>query len=258
MQKDSTKKRPQSSTSFAKTRKGHKSKGEKKMSANLKSSTLGTSSKTKTRALALVDSKGKKKQSKSDPLTLYKRDAKQIISMLYEQDTPDFILDVLQGWLTELENTTQVFWNHRQILEVALPLMLQAADEMGIDYLDKDSNFNFNVAQTVAAELRDSRDYKLSCNEEPTELDIVRREIEADAEALARILNSSRVPDAIKTPLEEAYLIFADDFNIAPATVRAQYARAALENYMSRESNERATTGTEPRKTSDGDERSTQ
>lgn len=134
MQKHSTKKRPQSSkqTPSANASKGHHSKGRKQMSANLKTNTLGNSSQKKTTALALVDTPSKKKPRQPDPLKLYRKDAKQIISLIYEQDTPDFILDVLQGWLTELENETQVFWNHRAILEVALPLMLQAADQMGM------------------------------------------------------------------------------------------------------------------------------
>jgi hypothetical protein len=165
-----------------------------------------------------------KKTRQPDPLKAYKADAKQIISLIYEQDTPKFILDILQEWLTGLENETQVFWNHRPILEIALPLMLREADESGIDYLGSDSRFNVAILQTVAAEQRDRRELR----EETTEEEILYREIQRDAEAIARIIKSPRVPEEIKVDLSNRFFEEAGSFSLAPEVIREQWTLAAL------------------------------
>lgn len=82
-----------------------------------------------------------KTSTKTDPLKPYKQDAQKIIALLFDDDgTPGFVTDLLEEWLTELEGRTQVFWNRREIAAVALPLMFQAADEMGIDYMSQSAS----------------------------------------------------------------------------------------------------------------------
>lgn len=85
--------------------------------------------------------------------------------------------------------------------------------------------------QTVAAELRDSRHYRAMRageQDEPTEREILMREIEGDAEAIARIVNSPRVPDEVKQQFSQNVLTFTDDYNEAPEVIREQWTIAAL------------------------------
>ncbi len=166
--------------------------------------------------------KAKRSSQKRDPLAPYRQQANRIIAMMYaDESTPDFIIDLLEEWLSELESTTQVFWNRREIAVVALPLMFQAAAEMGIDYMARGNE----EITTAMSNLHTRRE---AANESPAalalnQIDQERREVEADADAIARIVNSPRVPEAIKEALHARVLEIMDDVDSAPEVLRVQW-----------------------------------
>ncbi len=89
--------------------------------------------------------KRKNSSKKTNPLAPYRDQARRFIRLYFDEGTPDFVHDLLSSWYNNLENKTQVFWNYREVAEIALPLMLQKAAAMGIDLESRDSDFCFDV-----------------------------------------------------------------------------------------------------------------
>ncbi len=180
----------------------------------------------------------RKASTKHDPLAPYRRHADHIIAMMYDDEaTPDFVIDLLEEWLSELESTTQVFWNRREIAVVALPLMFQAAAERGIDYMARGNE----EITTAMYNLHSRREAE---NPSPAALavnqfDQAQREVEADADAIARIVNSPRVPKSIKDALHARVLELTDDVDSAPEVLRVQWP-LALRRAAEREKEARA------------------
>lgn len=159
---------------------------------------------------------------KRDPLAPYRQQADHVIAMMYDDEaTPDFIIDLLEEWLSELESTTQVFWNRREIAVVAFPLMFQAAAESGIDYMARGN-------EEITTAMHNLRSRREAENPSPAalavnQIDQERREVEADADAIARIVNSPRVPESIKEVLHARVLEITDDVDSAPEVLRVQW-----------------------------------
>jgi hypothetical protein len=132
--KSSTKTQPAATATGRKVQSStNKPKQEtKKMSANLKANTVSTSSQKKTHALSLVKQASEKQQRKHDSLAPYREQAAIYIKLYFGKNTPAFVRDVISSWLTRMETETQIFWNQRAVLEVALPLMLREAERMGV------------------------------------------------------------------------------------------------------------------------------
>lgn len=85
----------------------------------------------------------KRKDSKArDPLAPYHKQAETFLRLYFGKETPAYVRDLLASWLTELEDDTQMLFNNREILTVAVPLMLREADRMGIDVDSAGSPFN--------------------------------------------------------------------------------------------------------------------
>jgi hypothetical protein len=91
--------------------------------------------------------KAKTNTTKRDPLAPYREQSKRFIKLYFGKDTPEFLHDVLASWYTQLESITQVFWNHKEIAEVALPLMLREAARRGIDVESSKSGLCFEALQ---------------------------------------------------------------------------------------------------------------
>jgi hypothetical protein len=165
---------------------------------------------------------------KRDPLARYRKQSDIIIKMLFDDDdTPDFIQDLLTDWLTELENQTQVFYNHREIAVVALPLMLKAADEMELKPMSQGSPVFLDAIASLHGRREVDRSERLEEILNTPERQL-RRELEKDAEAIARIINSPHVPDSIKNAVSEFTLEITDSVNEHPAVIRVQYPLAIL------------------------------
>jgi hypothetical protein len=101
--------------------------------------------------------------------------------------------------------------------------MLQEAARLGIDVeqagakLCMDALHETITVQTSGDGLRP-----------PTAAELLRREIEKDAEAIAQIINSPHVPEAIKHALSERVLEYMDSFNEHADVLRAQLPLAVL------------------------------
>ncbi len=95
------------------------------------------------------DTPNRSKGSTKDDLTSYEARASNIINLMFDGDTPSFVISLLRSWLTELENETQIFYNVREVAEVALPLMLRRADELGLDPENAESRFTRGVVQCL-------------------------------------------------------------------------------------------------------------
>jgi len=149
--------------------------------------------------------------------------ARRFIKLYFGKDTPKLVRDLLQSWLTQLENRTQCFWNHREIAEVALPLMLRKAERMGIDVEGPESPLCIDALNESLTLNESQTEY-----EPPSDRERLISELEADAEALARIINSPRTPERIKGLLSDALLEVTDGFNFAPDVIRKQYTLALL------------------------------
>src|SRR5437868_5813190 len=70
----------------------------------------------------------KKAPARKDPLAPYRKQARKLIDLYFNPDTPPFVEDLLQSFFTRLEDYTQIFWNRRDVLELLLPLWLEDAD----------------------------------------------------------------------------------------------------------------------------------
>jgi hypothetical protein len=169
-------------------------------------------------------SKRQRAPKKTAPTTdRYQLQAQRFIKLYFGRDTPAFVRDLLQSWLTQLESRTQVFFNHREIAEVALPLMLRKAERMGIDVENPESSLCIDALHESTTLNESQAEY-----EPPSVAERLVSELEADAEAIARIINSPRTPERIKGALSDALLEVTDGFNFAPDVIRAQYSLAVL------------------------------
>jgi hypothetical protein len=159
---------------------------------------------------------------KRDPLALYREQAVPIIRLCFSNSTPAFLRDLLGSWLTVLENELQVFWNRREVLEIALPIMLAEADAQGLDV--------FSVSGGVfASALRES----LDCSEtgeaikrEPTEREVLERELRREADAFSVLIHSKHLPEDVRINIAEAYDYITDGYKDEPDAVRVAYVAA--------------------------------
>ncbi len=104
--------------------------------------------------------KRKARATKADSLAPFKEQAAPIIKLLFDGKAPEFVSDLLHDWLTELENRTQIFWNTRAVCEIALPLMLRAADRAGLELESADSSFIEDIAATWSQRLTFDREQR--------------------------------------------------------------------------------------------------
>ena len=163
-----------------------------------------------------------------DRLAPYREQSQPIIRLLFGDNTPDFIRDLTYEWLSQLENETQVFYNVREIAEVSIPLMLQRADEMGIDAGCSHSDFVEAVAAAWHNNIAISRQHVEETSFPVDEGEALRREVEWDAAAIARILNSPHVPPHLKANFSEQVLEYTNELNEAPEVIKVQYPLAVM------------------------------
>jgi hypothetical protein len=185
-------------------------------------------------------SKQRTATTKTDPLAKYRNQAAPLIRILFDEDddTPGFMRDDLYEILTELENETQIFWSTKEIAEVAIPLLLQAAEQQGIDWQDHNSPF---VTETLSSKHKTRLDALWEERQQTREPEAtsaphnLQVELAQDGEALARLLNSPHLPEQIKDDLANRFLEFTDGFNLAPEVIKAQYPLAILKLRQERE-----------------------
>lgn len=171
-------------------------------------------------------SKTSKGSNQPDPLAKYRAQAAPLLRIMFDKSdgTPDFMRDEVYEILTELENATQVFWNTREIAEVAVPLMLQATDQMGINWQDHDSAF---VTEALGDLYNRRRKYERPHPDESR--DELREELEADAEAIARIMHSPHVPASLKNNLGDVLTeILNECLSTEPEVLRMTYPLAVM------------------------------
>jgi hypothetical protein len=95
---------------------------------------------TKIKALSSSNSR------KADPLQEYKAQAAPIIAMIFDEGTPHFIQGFLHEWMDALQTATKVFpAARRDVAELLLPLMLQAADKQKLDVESQSSAFIYQL-----------------------------------------------------------------------------------------------------------------
>lgn len=125
--------------------------------------------------------------------------------------------------LSELESETQVYWNRREIAAVVLPFMLEEADRQGIDFFAEHSEIFSAAADNLRQRAMHPYPPTLSDSEQ------LQGELEADADAISRILHSPRVPADIKNDLWDRVC----ELNIHPTgnadVFRVAYPLAVLE-----------------------------
>ncbi len=173
------------------------------------------------------------KRRKVDSLPPYEKQARSFIDLYFGDDTPSFVRDLLSEWYSRLEEQTQVFWNDRRIAEIALPLMLEAADNMGIDVDATCSDFMSEVAGSWSSGIERKVD-RYGDNEPLTERQELMRELEKDAEAISRIMNSPHIPAEIHNALCDPLGNLAAPLHRNPDVLRVQYPLAMLK-YMKEE-----------------------
>jgi len=162
----------------------------------------------------------------TDDLKPYRQQSERILAMLFDDEgTPPFIRDLLFEMLNELESETQVFWNHRQVAAVALPIMLQTAHAQGTDFFAERSE----IFSAAAFNLRQQIENPYPPAETRDEYTRLYDELEADAAALSRILNSPRVPESIKGDLADTVIELVKHPVHDPAVLRVAYPLAVLD-----------------------------
>lgn len=153
----------------------------------------------------------------------YQIQAQRFIKLYFGKDTPAFVRDLLSSWLTRMESATQVFFNRKEIAEVALPLMLREAERMGIDVENPESSLCIDALHESLTLNESQAEY-----ETPSDRQRLISEIEADAEAISRILHSPHTPEHICNKLADALIEMTDGHQLAPDVIRAQYRLARL------------------------------
>jgi hypothetical protein len=169
----------------------------------------------------------------------YREKSDELLSIRFydDEEMPDFLVDVVASFLNELENRTEVLWNTRDVLRVAVPLMLQRECPNPDDL---DALFSRNSPLVLSA-LHDSLDCNDSEGRYPfTALGILNREdrklskeeklqaeLEGDADALSRIIHSKHTPKNFRSTLLEAL----DEIRVAgddPKVLRVDYPLSVL------------------------------
>ncbi len=133
----------------------------------------------------------------------FRRDAAIIVSAVFDEDdtTPPFVRDLWHEYLSELESESQIgYWSDRRIAAVALPLMLQELDRQGVDYFAERNSVAADAFGNLHGRAQDENPYAAARIERASTFE----EYQRDAEAVARILNSPRLPEHIKQPLADA------------------------------------------------------
>ncbi len=154
----------------------------------------------------------------------FQQQSQKFIRLYFGPGTPDFVRDLLADWYTELESVTQTFWNDRRIAEIAVPLMLKKAADMGIDVESIDTRFMARIAATWSNQLQDYDELPRS---EPNGL---LADLQVDAAAISRILNSATVPEEIKHHLAVRVHELMDSQSEAPEVIKAQYPLAMIKH----------------------------
>jgi hypothetical protein len=174
------------------------------------------------------DSTPKRKQAPKKTTTTttdrFQQQARRFIKLYFGRDTPAFVRDLLADWYTELESVTQMFWNDRRIAEIAVPLMLKSAADMGVDVESIDTRFMSRIAETWSNQLQDYDELPRS---EPSGL---LADLQVDAAAISRILNSATVPEEIKHHLAVRVHEYMDSQSEAPEVIKAQYPLAMIKH----------------------------
>ncbi len=165
------------------------------------------------------------KKKQLDTLKPFRQQSERIIGMLFDDEsTPPFLRDLLFEMLNELETETQIFWNCREVAAVAVPRMLKAAQEQGLDFFAERSEI-FNAA---AYNIRQRAENPYP-SPSPSESERLHDELEADAAALSRLLKSPHVPHAIQTALSDTVCEFISHPVSDPAVMRVAYPHAVLD-----------------------------
>jgi len=83
---------------------------------------------------------------KADPLQEYKAQAAPILAIMFDEGTPHFIQGFLHEWMDALQTATKIFpMARRDVAELLLPLMLQAADKQNLDVESQRSPFIYRL-----------------------------------------------------------------------------------------------------------------
>jgi hypothetical protein len=133
----------------------------------------------------------------------FRRDAAIIVNAVFGEDgtTPPFVRDLWHEYLSELESESQIgYWSDRRIAQVALPLMLQELDRQGVDYFAERNPVANDAFGNLHGRAQDLNPFTAASAARAS----LFAEYEQDAEAVARILNSPRLPEQIKQPLADA------------------------------------------------------
>ncbi len=187
-------------------------------------------SQTKNTKIKAVSSSNSRK---ADPLDKYTAQARTFIDLYFGDDTPPFVRDLLSEWYSQLENQTQVFWNDRRIAEIAVPLMLKKADDMGIDVEAKYSDFMDDVAGTWAGSVRRNGDADTYEGMRSAE-QLLQYDFERDAKAFARLLHSERVPVEVRNNLGDMLSTYTAAFYDSPEALKVSYP-LAMQKYWNEE-----------------------
>lgn len=176
----------------------------------------------KAKSSTRTSAKASKKRNALEP---YRQRAAQILNLYFNPRTPAFITDIISSWMTRLENDYQIHYaNSRAVAEVFLPLALQAADTDGVDVEDPHSGLCLEAFGECVS-VNEPRD---RYEREPTAREALTAELEKDAAAVARLINSPHVPSSIKNGLADAALTFMDSANEQPEVIKAQWTLAVL------------------------------
>lgn len=138
----------------------------------------------------------------------------EFINLYFGRNTPGFVRELLAQWDSELESETEVLWNDRRVAEVALPIMLKTAADMGIDVETNGSRFCRQVASEWNGTINCGRDDEDDVSSTLSEHRSLEAALLHDAEAINTLLNSAYVPAEVKNKLGDAFLELPDNFFI--------------------------------------------
>jgi hypothetical protein len=101
---------------------------------------------------------------KADPLEEYRAQAAPIIAIMFDEGTPHFIQGFLHEWMDALQTASKIFPNtRRDVAELLLPLMLQAADKQNLDVESQRSPFIFRLLAGFADDGKELHETELRC-----------------------------------------------------------------------------------------------